>query len=186
MMGGEALLLDQIQLCLDSSISLMRTMSRYKVKGWRLKPLRNIIPHKPSLRYEVDFERMDACNVEEFLKHPLADELDDYRDYKSIISGERARAKRATPRRAKGPKVAPSTPPVVRRQGVAVQPVLGPEVAPPGTSTPSTASARSVIISHEGSSKDISHPGRNFPRDGLDGVAEEDHDFSHDWPESSG
>jgi hypothetical protein len=121
---------------------------------------------------------MDTCNAEGFLKHPLADELDDYRDYKSIISDKRARAKRATPRRVKGPKVAPHTPPITRRQGVAM---LARGIATPEAATPSTNSGQSVIISHEVTSKDISHPGRIYLTDAVDGIAEEGFDSVHDW-----
>jgi hypothetical protein len=120
--------------------------------------------------------------VKEFLKHPLADELDDYRDYKSIISVERARAKRATPRRVKGPKVAPHTPPIARRQGIAV---LAPGITTPGTATPSTISGRSVIISHEVTSKDMSHPGRSYLTDAVDGLSKEDFDSGHDWHQNN-
>lgn len=43
-----------------------------------------------TLNYEVHFVRMDTGEDSEFLKHPLAHEVDDYKAYKTIVSKERA------------------------------------------------------------------------------------------------
>jgi hypothetical protein len=53
-----------------------------------------MVPNKLTLKYEVHFERMDMDYVNAFLRHPLADELDDYRAYKIALSEERAKIKK--------------------------------------------------------------------------------------------
>jgi len=53
-----------------------------------------MVPNKLTLKYEVHFERMDMDDVNAFLRHPLADELDDYRAYKIALSEERAKIKK--------------------------------------------------------------------------------------------
>ncbi|KAF2663683.1 hypothetical protein BT63DRAFT_483869 [Microthyrium microscopicum] len=67
----------------------------YKVVGWTWKPSTDeqLKSQKIHVNYQVHLERADPTPIEEALRHPLADELDDYRDYKISIHEERQRVK---------------------------------------------------------------------------------------------
>jgi hypothetical protein len=69
--------------------------SRYRITGWTWLPApKEETPSKKlQVTFEIHFERADPTPIVEALKHPLADELDDYRMYKIGIQEERERLK---------------------------------------------------------------------------------------------
>lgn len=70
------------------TVSLL-TVNSYRVVGWTIRPPRPT-DDRSSIIWEVMLERdLDQTPMEDVLRHPLADEVDDYMEYKRIRNLDR-------------------------------------------------------------------------------------------------
>lgn len=62
---------------------------RFKIVGWTIRPVKAEENEGVDVMFDVHFERFDDTESDEVLRHPLAEEVDDYKAYKQCCREQR-------------------------------------------------------------------------------------------------
>lgn len=68
----------------------------FKIIGWRIRPVKAEDNDGVDVMFDVHFERFGNTDFDEVLRHPLAEEVDDYKAYKRCCREQRDAEKHGT------------------------------------------------------------------------------------------